>query len=319
MKIGNVTLKNNILLAPMAGITDIVFRRLCHEQGCGMTFTEMVSAKAILYNNPKTELLFEIHPEEGPVGIQLFGNDPTIIAEMAGEIDNDLITLFDINMGCPVPKVFNNNEGSALMKNPKLVGEIVRKMSDTVKKPVTVKIRKGINNNIINAVEIAKIAEANGASAVTVHGRTREQYYSGKADLEIIKKVKEAVKIPVIGNGDIFGAKDAEQMLEYTGCDGIMVARGAQGNPWIFKEILNYFETGIILPKPNTDEIINTIIRHAKMLIEAKGEYIGIREMRKQAAWYTKGMKNAAKIRTDINKIETIDMLKMQLEILREA
>lgn len=318
MKIGDILLDNNILLAPMAGVTDMAFRVLCHEQGCGLVYTEMVSAKAIMYNNPKTDLLLQVHPEEGPVGVQLFGNDPKILSEMAKKIDCEAVALFDVNMGCPVPKVFNNGEGSALMKNPELIGLIVRTLTEAVKKPVTVKIRKGIDDAHVNAVEIAQIAEANGAKAITVHGRTREQYYSGKADWDIIRQVKNAVKIPVIGNGDVFSASDAKDLLDFTGCDGIMVARGAEGNPWIFNEINHFLKTGELLKRPSKEAIIATILKHALMLKESKGEYIAMREMRKHISWYTKGMKNSNKMRKDINEIETMDMLIDQMENLLE-
>ncbi len=318
MRIGDVLLENNILMAPMAGVSDMPFRVLCHEQGCGLVYTEMVSAKAIMYNNPKTDLLLQVHPDEGPVGVQLFGADPQILSEMAKRIDCEAVALFDVNMGCPVPKVFNNGEGSALMKYPALVGEIVTALTKAVHKPVTIKIRKGIDDAHVNAVEIAKIAEASGAKAVTVHGRTREQYYSGKADWDIIKRVKESVKIPVIGNGDVFTAKDAKHLMDVTGCDGVMVARGAQGNPWIFSEINHYLKTGELLERPSQEEIIGAIIRHARMLIGAKGEFVAMREMRKHISWYTKGMKNSSKMRNEINQIETIDMLELQMQRLLE-
>lgn len=310
MNIGKLTIRNPVLLAPMAGVTDMPFRLLCKEQGCDLAYTEMVSAKALLYQNVKTDILLQTDPAEGLIGVQLFGSDPNIIADMACRIDNDKIALFDINMGCPVPKVVNNGEGSALMKNPKLIGEIVRALSDVVDKPVTVKIRKGFNDDLINAVEVAKIAEANGADIITVHGRTREQYYSGKADWGIIKQVKEAVTIPVIGNGDIFTPIDAKLMFDNTGCDGIMVARGAQGNPWIFREIKEYLEKGELIARPSIEEIVKTIIRHAELLIAHKGEYIGVREMRKHISWYTKGIKNASHIRQEMNQVETYEKLK---------
>lgn len=314
MNIGELSLGNPILLAPMAGVTDMPFRILCKEQGCGLVYTEMVSAKALFYQSVKTDLLLETDATEGKVGVQLFGKEPTIIADMAQRIDKEQVGLFDVNMGCPVPKVVNNGEGSALMRQPKLAGEIIRALSDAVQKPVTVKIRKGFDESQVNAVEIAKIAEANGAKAITVHGRTREQYYSGKADWDIIAQVKAAVSIPVIGNGDIFRAQDAKQMFERTGCDGIMVARGAQGNPWIFREILQYLKTGELLERPTVEEVISTILRHAEMLIALKGTYIGVREMRKHISWYTKGMKHATHIRHEVNQIEDYEGIQKLLD-----
>ena len=309
LKIGDVSLKNNLILAPMAGVTDLPFRLLCKEQGAGLLCMEMVSAKAIYFNNRNTEELLTIDDREPPVSLQLFGSDPGIISEMAKKIENRPFSILDINMGCPVPKVAGNGEGSALMKNPKLVEEIVSKTAKAIKKPVTVKIRKGFDDEHINAVEIARIAESAGAAAVAVHGRTREQYYSGKADWDIIRQVKEAVKIPVIGNGDVTSPEAARQLMETTGCDGIMIGRGAQGNPWIFRQILHWMETGEEEPKPDLEEVKSMILRHARMLVEYKGAYTGIREMRKHVAWYTAGYPNSAKLRARVNEIESLEAL----------
>ena len=314
MRIGNVVLENNIILAPMAGVTDLPFRLLCKEQGVGMTCTDMVSAKAISFHNKNTESLLEISEKERPVSLQLFGSDPDIISEVASYIEERPFDILDINMGCPVPKVAGNGEGSALMQNPKLVGEIIYKTARAIKKPVTVKIRKGFSEKNVNAVEIAKIAEANGAAAIAVHGRTREQYYSGKADWDIIRQVKEAVKIPVIGNGDVDSPQKAKELLEQTGCDGIMVGRGARGNPWIFREIKAYLEKGELIPRPSKDEIKSMMLRHARMQIEYKGTYTGIREMRKHISWYTAGFTGSAKLRGAINLVETYEELEQILE-----
>lgn len=309
LKIGSVTLENNVILAPMAGVTDLPFRLLCREQGCGLVCMEMVSAKAILYKNKNTKELLAVEPGERPVSLQLFGSDPEILSSIAGQLEDGPYDIFDINMGCPVPKIVKNGEGSALMKNPKLVEEILSSMVRALKKPVTVKIRKGFDDTCVNAVEIAKIAESCGVAAVAVHGRTREQYYSGKADWEIIRKVKEAVKIPVIGNGDVFTPQDAKRLTEETGCDGIMVARGAKGNPWIFKQITAYLDTGELLPRPSAEELKDMILRHGRMMMEFKGEMAGMREMRKHVAWYTAGYPNSAALRNDINSVETLDGL----------
>ena len=304
MKIGNLELENNVFLAPMAGVTDLPFRILCKEMGCGLVYSEMVSAKGILYDNKNTTELLEIDPKERPVAVQLFGSDPEILGAMAKKIEQYPIDIIDVNMGCPAPKIVKNGEGSCLMKTPELVGKIVKSLVESQSKPVTIKFRKGFDDDHINAVEIAKIAEANGASAVAVHGRTREQYYSGKADWDIIKQVKEAVNIPVIGNGDVFTPQDAKNLLEHTGCDAIMVGRGAQGNPWIFKRILHYLNTGELLPEPTAEERVEKALRHAQMLIDYKGEYIGVREMRKHMAWYMKGMPGAAELRGKLNYAE---------------
>ena len=309
MKIGNIEIENCLALGPMAGVTDLPFRLLCKEMGCNMLYTEMVSAKAILYKNKNTKELLNIDKNEHPVGVQLFGSDPDIMAQIAAQVEEGECDFIDINMGCPVPKIVNNGEGSALLKQPKLVEEILTKMVKAVNKPVTVKIRKGFENGTVYAVEIAKIAESCGVSAIAVHGRTREQYYSGKADWDVIKDVKKAVKIPVIGNGDIFSAEDAKAMKEYTGCDGLMVARGARGNPWIFREIKEYLENGNVIDKPTINDIREMIIRHAKMLVNYKGEYTGIREMRKHIAWYTAGLPHSAELRRMCNQIESMENL----------
>ena len=314
LTIGSVTIPNNLILAPMAGVTDLPFRLLCKEQGAGLLCMEMVSAKAILYKNKNTQDLLAIDERELPVSLQLFGSDPDIISRIAHEIEERPFDILDLNMGCPVPKIVNNGEGSALMKNPRLAGEIIEKTVKAINKPITVKIRKGFDDAHINAVEMAKIAEASGAAAIAVHGRTREQYYSGKADWDIIRQVKEAVSIPVIGNGDLLTAEDVIAMYEQTGCDGFMIARGAQGNPWIFKQILHFFETGIHLPKPDFEEMTDMLLRHAKDMLAFKGEYTGIREIRKHAAWYTAGYKNSAKLRVLINEVETYEQLEALLK-----
>lgn len=309
LQIGNLCIDRPVILAPMAGVTDLPFRALCREQGCGMVCTEMVSAKAITYKNKNTFLLMETVPQERPVSLQLFGSDSDIMAEAARMIADRDFDVLDVNMGCPVPKVVNNGEGSALMKQPELAGRIVRSLVEAIDKPVTVKIRKGFDDDHINAVEMAKIAEANGAAAVAVHGRTREQYYSGKADWEIIAKVKDTVSIPVIGNGDIFTPEDAKNMMEQTNCDGVMIGRGAQGNPWIFHQIKTYLETGMVPEKPPFSEVCRMILRHAKMQIEWKGEKRGMREMRSHAAWYTAGYPHSASLRRAMNTVETYEQL----------
>lgn len=307
LRIGNTVLENNVILAPMAGVTDLPFRVLCREQGAGCVVTEMVSAKAVLYNNKNTRELLQIDPAERPAAVQLFGSEPDIMAEIAARLEEGPYDYIDVNMGCPVPKIVNNGEGSALMKNPERAKEVLTAMVRAVKKPVTVKFRKGFNDLSVNAVEFAKMAESCGVAAVAVHGRTREQYYSGKADWDIIRQVKEAVRIPVIGNGDIFTPEDAGRMLKETGCDGIMVARGAKGNPWLFGRINHYLDTGEVLPGPSMAEIKAMILRHGRMLVQFKGEGVAMREMRGHMAWYTKGMPHSATLRNEINQVETLE------------
>lgn len=311
LQIGNVKLKNNLILGPMAGVTDLPFRLLCAEQGAGLLCMEMVSAKAILYNNKNTKAMLTIDEREHPVSLQLFGSDPQIMGDIAKRIEDEGVAfdILDINMGCPVPKVVNNGEGSALMKNPLLAGRIIEAMAKATSRPVTVKIRKGFDDAHVNAPEMAHIAQESGAAAVAVHGRTREQYYSGKADWNIIREVKETVRIPVIGNGDILTAADALRMRDETGCDGFMIARGAQGNPWIFKQILHEWETGEPLAKPSAQEMTEMMLRHARMQIEFKGEYVGIREMRKHAAWYTGGYPGASHLRRALSEVENYEQL----------
>ena len=314
MNIGRIHVDSRLVLAPMAGVTDLAFRQICRELGAGLTVTEMVSAKALCYQDRKTRSLLRLGPGEHPAGVQIFGSDAACMAEaacMAAELSG--ADFIDINMGCPVGKVVSNGDGSALMKNPLLAGEIIEKTARAIQKPVTVKIRKGFDDTCINAVEIAKIIEDAGGKAVAVHGRTREQYYSGKADWDIIRQVKEAVSIPVIGNGDVVDAASAEALVEQTGCDGIMIGRGAEGNPWIFKQILHYRETGETLAKPTQHEVKEMMLRHARMQVEYKGGAIGIREMRKHVAWYTAGFPHSAKLRAAINQVESLQELEQML------
>lgn len=320
MKIGNVETDNNIFLAPMAGVTDKVFRTICKEMGCGLVYSEMVSAKGMRYNNKNTTTLLEVDPLEKPCAVQMFGSEPEIMAEMAERLNQyEDIAIIDINMGCPAPKIVKNGEGSALSLKPDLAARIIEAVAKASDKPVTVKFRKGFDDNNINAVEMGKIAENNGAAAVTVHGRTREQYYSGKADWDIIKQVKGEVKtIPVIGNGDIFEPEDALNMFKYTGCDAVMIGRGCQGNPFIFKRTIHYIKTGELLPEPTWEERLDTAERHMDMLADFKGEVIGIREMRKNLGWYIKGIPHSAEMRVKINATSGRENMRGVINEMRE-
>ena len=316
-KIGSVEIENPFVLAPMAGVTDLPFRKLCKEQGAGLICTEMVSAKAISFHNKNTESLMEIDPLEHPVSLQLFGNEPELMAEVAKSIEERPFDILDINMGCPVPKVVNNGEGSALLKDPELIGRIIKAVSGAVKKPVTAKMRIGFEGYPVDPVEIAKIMEDSGAAAIAVHGRTRQQYYAGQADWETIRKIKEAVSIPVIGNGDVDSPEKAEALLKETGCDAVMIGRGVRGIPWIFRELNHYFLTGEKLSPPSIQEVREMILRHARMQIEKKGEFTGIREMRKHVAWYTAGMRHSAGLRRESNLIADYQELEALLSRLQ--
>lgn len=317
-KIGQVEIENPFVLAPMAGVTDLPFRKLCKEQGAGLICTEMVSAKAISFHNKNTEALMEIDLSEHPVSLQLFGSEPELMAEVAKSIEERPFDILDINMGCPVPKVVNNGEGSALLKNPELIRQIITAVSRAVKKPVTAKMRIGFEGYPVEPVEIAKIMEDSGAAAIAVHGRTRQQYYSGHADWEVIRKIKEAVSVPVIGNGDVDSPEKAEALLKETGCDAVMVGRAVRGNPWIFREMNHYFQEGEKLPRPTVEEIREMILRHTRWQIEKKGEFTGMREMRKHVAWYTAGMRHSAGLRRELNLISSYQELEGLLSRMEE-
>lgn len=316
MNIGNVSLDNRVFLSPMAGVTDLPFRLICKQKGCGMLYTEMINAKALCYNDENTKKMTKIEDEEHPIAIQIFGSEPEYMGRAAEILNSHSNEILDINMGCPAPKVIKNGDGSALMKNPKLAEQVMRAVVENSTKPVTLKIRKGWDDNSVNAVEIAKIAEQAGISALAIHGRTREQYYSGKADWDIIKEIKESISIPVIGNGDVFEIEDAINMLEKTNCDAIMIGRGAQGNPWIFNRINHYMQTGEILAKPTAEEKISTAIEHMKLAVAEHGEYVAVREMRKHIGWYIKGLKNSARYRDEINKLTDCESVIMKLKEL---
>lgn len=296
---------DKLILAPMAGICDLPFRLLCKEQGVDILYTEMVSAKGMYYNNKNTEPLIAFAEKEHPIGVQIFGSEPELMAEQALRLEERGFDFIDVNMGCPVPKIVNNGEGSALLKKPELVGAIVGALTEKCSIPITVKIRAGFERGSVTAPEIAQIAEASGATAIAVHARTREEYYQGRADWSVIARVKESVNIPVIGNGDICSGQDVIDIKRQTGCDSVMIGRAAKGNPWLFREIKHYIMTGETLPRPDISAVRDMMLRHARLMIEYKGEYTGIHEMRKHVAWYTQGLKDSAKLRAAINQVET--------------
>lgn len=318
MKFKNVVTPNNVFLAPMAGITDLPFRLICKEFGAGMVYTEMVSAKGLFYDSDRSKLLLSVEQEEHPVGAQLFGSDPKILSDMAKVVCESDVDFIDINMGCPAPKITKNGEGSALLKRPELIGEIVYAVANAIDKPLTVKIRKGFDDESVNAIRVAKIIEQAGASVLTLHGRTREQFYSGVADWDIIKQVKNAINIPLVGNGDIRTPEDAKRMMNETGCDAVLIARAAQGNPWIFKRTVHYLETGELLPEPTLEERIPIIIKHAEMLTAHKGDFIGIREMRTHLTAYVKGLHGATEFRRRLTQVESLDDIKYLLDEMNE-
>lgn len=312
--------KDKIILAPMAGICDLPFRLLCKEQGCDILYTEMISAKGMYYNNKNTEPLLMTDEREKPVGVQLFGSEPKLMAEQAKRIEDRGFSFIDVNMGCPVPKIVNNGEGSALMKKPELIGEIVYELVKACSLPITIKIRAGFTRDTINAPEIAVIAEKAGAAAIAVHGRTREEYYQGHADWDVIRRVKQSVNIPVIGNGDICSGRDIVDIKRQTGCDSVMIGRAAKGNPWIFREMKYYLENGVTPDRPDIMAIHDMILKHTEMMVHYKGEYTGIHEMRKHVAWYTQGLPNSAKLRAGINKVESYEELRLIVDnLIRDA
>ncbi len=312
-KIGELELQSPVVLAPMAGVTDKAFRRVCADYDVGLMVTEMVSAKALYYGDKKTSRIMDIAEYERPVALQIFGCEAQLMADVVLSLNNHNHDIIDINMGCPAPKITKNGEGSALMKEPNRVYDIIKAVSLASDKPTTVKIRKGWDINSVNAVDIAKIAEDAGASAVSIHGRTRSQFYSGVADWDIIRDVKRSVNIPIVGNGDVFSIEDAIKLKEHTDCDGIMIGRGAQGNPWLLKKVAHYLKTGKILPEPSVEEKINQALIHFEYLISSKGEYIAMLEMRKHAAWYIKGLYGASKVKNSINQSTDVDEIRQML------